>query len=138
VISLGWRARRSDSDVPRRSNAPGRYTGDQFFCKQGEPWTTPPKQRRTPEKRRGSSTFSSTPLSWLNEQGQPLSLREIFDVYLWRGFCMKQSEHVLIESVVPNMSAAYAAEQLQRVRDVAARTCSTLAGLPVGPAVFEA
>jgi len=51
---------------------------------------------------------------------------------------MKQSEHVLIESVVPNMSAAYAAEQLQRVRDVAARTCSTLAGLPVGPAVFEA
>lgn len=85
-----------------------------------------------------SFSTSGAPLSWLNEHGQAFSLREILDVYLWRGFCMKQSEHVMIESVVPNMSAAYAAEQLQRVSDVAARTCSTLAGLAAGPIAFEA
>jgi NAD(P)H dehydrogenase (quinone) len=85
-----------------------------------------------------SFSTSGAPLSWLNEQGQPLSLREIFDVYLWRGFCMKQSEHVMIESVVPNMSAAYAAQQLQRVREVANRTSLKLAGMDVGPVAFEA
>jgi NAD(P)H dehydrogenase (quinone) len=84
-----------------------------------------------------SFSTSGAPLSWLNEQGQALSLREIFDVYLWRGFCMKQSEHVMIESVVPNMSPAYAAEQLQRVRDVATRTCSNLMGTSVERAGFE-
>lgn len=80
-----------------------------------------------------SFSTSGTPLSWLNEQSQVLSLREIFDVYLWRGFCMKQSEHIMIESVVPNMSEAYAAEQLARVREVASRTCSTLAGTRIEP-----
>lgn len=85
-----------------------------------------------------SFSTSGAPLSWLDEQGQPLSLREIFDVYLWRGFCMKQSEHVMIESVVPNMSTAYAAQQLQRVREVANRTCLKLAGMDAGAVSFEA
>jgi NAD(P)H dehydrogenase (quinone) len=74
-----------------------------------------------------SFTTSGASKPWLNEQGQVLSLREIFDVYLWRGFGMKQSEHVMIDCVVPNMSQAYASEQLERVRATAVRTCSTLA-----------
>ena len=76
-----------------------------------------------------SFTTSGTSLPWLNEQGQALSLREIFDVYLWRGFGMKQSEHVMIDSVVPNMSQTYAAEQLERVRATAVRACSALASV---------
>jgi NAD(P)H dehydrogenase (quinone) len=73
-----------------------------------------------------SFSTSGLPLSWLSEQGQVLSLREIFDVYLWRGFGMKQSEHVMIENIVPNMSTAYAKEQLERVRQTAVRTCARL------------
>lgn len=73
-------------------------------------------------------TFSTsgTSLAWLNEQGQVLSLREIFDAYLWQGFGMQQAEHIRIDSVVPDMSAAYAQEQLARVRATAERTCARL------------
>ena len=74
-----------------------------------------------------SFTTSGTSQAWLNEQGQAMSLREIFDVYLWRGFGMKQSEHIMIDNVVPNMSTAYAEEQLERVRQTAIRTCATVA-----------
>lgn len=74
-----------------------------------------------------SFSTSGTSLPWLDEQSQVVSLREIWDVYLWRGLGMKQSEHVMIDSVVPNISAAYAAEQLERVRATADRTCAMLA-----------
>ena len=74
-----------------------------------------------------SFSTSGTSHPWLNAQGQEVSLREVFDVYLWRGFAMKQSEHVMIDNVVPHMSANYAAEQLELVRQTAERTCSTLA-----------
>lgn len=83
-----------------------------------------------------SFSTSGLPLSWLSEKGQVLSLREIFDVYLWRGFGMKQSDHVMIENIVPNMSAAHAAAQLERVRATAARTCAMLDG-SLHPEVFE-
>jgi NAD(P)H dehydrogenase (quinone) len=74
-----------------------------------------------------SFSTSGTSHQWLNGQGQETSLREVLDVYLWRGFAMKQSEHVMIDNVVPNLSPAYAAEQLERVRATAQRTCSNLA-----------
>jgi len=73
-----------------------------------------------------SFSTSGTSHPWLDAQGQEVSLREIFDVYLWRGFAMKQSEHIMIDNVVPNISAHYAAEQLERVRQTAERTCATL------------
>ncbi|MEO6217507.1 MAG: NAD(P)H-dependent oxidoreductase [Sphingomonas sp.] len=76
-----------------------------------------------------SFSTSGTSQSWLNERGQAVSLREIFDVYLWRGFAMKQSEHITIDSIVPNMSSAYAAEQLERVRATAVRACSMIASV---------
>lgn len=74
-----------------------------------------------------SFSTSGTTHDWLGAQGQEVSLREVLDVYLWRGFAMKQSEHIMIDSVVPNLSASYAAEQLERVRQTAERACSTLA-----------
>ena len=74
-----------------------------------------------------SFSTSGTPLAWLHERSQILALREIFDVYLWRGFGMKQSRHVMLDEVVANMPAA-AAEKLQLVRQAAAETCATLAG----------
>jgi NAD(P)H dehydrogenase (quinone) len=76
-----------------------------------------------------SFSTSGTSQSWLNEQGQAVSLREIFDVYLWRGFGMKQSEHIMIDSIVPNLSQTYAAEQLERVRATAVRACSMIASV---------
>lgn len=74
-----------------------------------------------------SFSTSGTSRPWLDEQGQVMSIREVFDVYLWRGFAMKQSEHIMIDSVVPNISQQYAREQLERVRETAERTCSMLA-----------
>lgn len=85
-----------------------------------------------------SFSTSGLPLEWLHEQNQVLALREIFDVYLWRGFGMKQSEHLMIDSVVPNMSVVYAAEQLERVRQTADRTCKSLAGALPAHVNYEA
>lgn len=74
-----------------------------------------------------SFSTSGTSLPWLNEQGQVLSLKEIFDVYLMRGLGLSQAEHVRIDSVVPDMKPAYAAEKLERVRAAAEKTCANLA-----------
>jgi NAD(P)H dehydrogenase (quinone) len=74
-----------------------------------------------------SFSTSGTSRPWLDEQGQVMSLRQVFDVYLWRGLGMKQSEHIMIDSVVPNMNELYAREQLEIVRQTAERTCATLA-----------
>ncbi|MCD2314721.1 NAD(P)H-dependent oxidoreductase [Sphingomonas sp. IC-11] len=73
-----------------------------------------------------SFSTSGTSLSWLHEKGQVGSLREIFDAYLWQGFGMQQAEHIRIDSVVPDMKADYAAQQLDRVRATAERTCAML------------
>ncbi|WP_286772886.1 NAD(P)H-dependent oxidoreductase [Sphingomonas sp. 66-10] len=75
-----------------------------------------------------SFSTSGTPLAWLHERSQVLALREIFDVYLWRGFGMKQSRHVMLDEVVTNLAPADAAEKLKLVRQTAAETCATLAG----------
>lgn len=85
-----------------------------------------------------SFSTSGLPLSWLRERGQTMSLREIIDVYLWRGFGMKQSQHVMIDSIVPNMSTAHATEQLRRVRETAEQVCASLSDEPYGAARFEA
>ncbi|MBB4619628.1 NAD(P)H-dependent oxidoreductase [Sphingomonas abaci] len=74
-----------------------------------------------------SFSTSGTSLPWLDEQGQVLSLKDIFDVYLWRGLGMSQADHVRIDCVVPDMSSAYAGEQLERVRQAAEKACAQLA-----------
>jgi exopolyphosphatase/guanosine-5'-triphosphate,3'-diphosphate pyrophosphatase len=42
------------------------------------------------------------------------------------GLWMTRAEHIRIDSVVPDMDADYAAEQLERVRSTAERTCAML------------
>lgn len=74
-----------------------------------------------------SFSTSGAPLPWLQQQDQVQSLKAIFDVYLWRGLAMSRAEHVRIDAVVPNMDAAYAAEQLERVRSAAQNCCDMLA-----------
>lgn len=74
-----------------------------------------------------SFSTSGASLPWLHEQGQVLSLKDIFDVYLWRGLGMSQADHVRTDSVVPGMNAAYATEQLERVRQAAEKACANLA-----------
>jgi len=73
-----------------------------------------------------SITTSGTSIPWLGEQGQVISLRQGFDIYLERGFGMDGSEHVSIDNVVPNLSPRYAAEQLERVRALAQQICAKL------------
>ena len=75
-----------------------------------------------------SFSTSGASLAWLNEQEQTLALRKAFDVYLWRGLAMGQSEHIMIDNVVPGLDPDYARAQLDRVRSTAARLCATLAG----------
>lgn len=77
-------------------------------------------------KRLLSITTSGTSIPWLHERGQILSLREGFDVYIERGFGMRDSDHVTIDNVVPHLSPAYASEQLERVSEVARQTCARL------------
>ena len=77
-------------------------------------------------KRLLSITTSGTSIPWLHERGQILSLREGFDVYIERGFGMRDSDHITIDNVVPHLSPAYAAQQFERMREVARQTCARL------------
>ncbi|MBY8826542.1 NAD(P)H-dependent oxidoreductase [Hephaestia mangrovi] len=77
-------------------------------------------------KRLLSITTSGTSIPWLHERGQMLSLREGFDVYLERGFGMRDSQHLSIDNVVPRLSPRYAAEQVERVHEAARQACATL------------
>lgn len=83
-----------------------------------------------------SFSTSGLPAAWLHDHGQDGALRAILDVYLWRAFGMRQSEHVALDEIMPNMSTQHAASQLDRVRTIAARTCNMLAGIQ--PARWEA
>ncbi|KER38118.1 hypothetical protein AL00_01960 [Sphingobium indicum F2] len=73
-----------------------------------------------------SFSTSGAPLPWLEDQEQVRSLKAVFDVYLWRGLVMSRAEHYRIDSVVPDMDAGYAAEQLDRVRRAAQNCCEML------------
>lgn len=72
-------------------------------------------------------TTSGTSLEWLSERGQQQSLRQGWDLYLERGFAMRDAGHVSIDRVVPHLSRAYADEQLGRVKEAATQTCQRLA-----------
>ena len=78
-------------------------------------------------KRLLSISTSGTPLPWLDERGQTLALRQGFDVYLERGFGLRDLGHVRIDNIMPNMSRAYAEQQIERVRDTARRACEAVA-----------
>lgn len=73
-----------------------------------------------------SVSTSGTPLGWLQSHGQLQSLRQGFDIYLERGFGMRDQGHLYIDNVVPNLSTAFVTDQLDRVRDAAGHMCGTL------------
>lgn len=73
-----------------------------------------------------SFTTSASTSAWLAEAGQAIALREAFDVYLEKIFNLAGTQHVHIDAVVEDLNAAYAAEQLERVRHAARSMCATL------------
>jgi NAD(P)H dehydrogenase (quinone) len=71
------------------------------------------------------STSAST-AAWFAEVGQKMALPEAFDRYLATVFGLADTEHVHIDAIVQDLNAAYAAEQLERVRQSARKMCATL------------
>ena len=78
-------------------------------------------------KRLLSFTTSAASEPWLNEQGQWLSLRYLFDHYLTHAFGMLPDEHVHFANVVPGMEPRWAEQHLYQVEQQAKRACTTLA-----------
>lgn len=74
-----------------------------------------------------SMTTSGTPAGWLEERGQRRALREGFDIYLERGFGLRDGGHLSFDEIVPNMSTAHAARALAQVTEAANRMCGLLA-----------
>jgi len=73
-----------------------------------------------------SFTTSATSAPWLNEQGEWLSLRYLFDHYLTHAFAMQPDEHVHFANVTPRMEQRWAEQHLYEVQQQARRTCTTL------------
>jgi len=86
------------------------------------------ERARTPllgGKRLLSFTTSAMSEPWLNEQGQWMSLRYIFDHYLAHAFGMLQDEHVHFSNVTAGMEPRWAEQHLYEVEQQARRTCAT-------------
>ena len=77
-------------------------------------------------KRLVSFTTSAMSEPWLNEQGQWLSLRCIFDHYLTRAFGMLPDDHVHFPNVTTGMPKLWAQRHLYQVEEQARKTCATL------------
>lgn len=88
------------------------------------------------QDRRGQQVLQGKPLlsfstsgasfAWLDRNEQVLSLRKIFDAYLWQGFGMMRSEHVRLDEVTSAMTATDAEAKLAEVAAAARRTCALL------------
>ncbi len=77
-------------------------------------------------KRLISFTTSATSEPWLNEQGQWLSLRYLFDHYLTHAFGMMPDDHLHLANITPGMPKLWAERHLYEVEQQARRTCATL------------
>ena len=77
-------------------------------------------------KRLVSFTTSATSEPWLNEQGQWLSLRYIFDHYLTHAFGMLPDDHVHFANVTTGMPKLWAERHLYQVEEQARKTCANL------------
>ena len=73
-----------------------------------------------------SFTTSAMSAPWLNEQGEWLSLRYLFDHYLTHAFAMQPDEHVHFANVTPHMEPRWAEQHLYEVQQQARRTCAIL------------
>jgi len=70
-----------------------------------------------------SFTSSATRRQWLNERGQWIALRQVFDHYLAHAFSLKSDEHVHFPSIVDGLDARFVEEHLEQVRIHARRVC---------------
>ena len=77
-------------------------------------------------KRLVSFTSSGTTLSWLAEQGAWVSLQNLFDHYLLRGFSMNSAEHKHYDSIVEGLEKRFVDEYLYDVEQNARRICGTI------------
>ncbi|WP_404712566.1 NAD(P)H-dependent oxidoreductase [Sphingomonas sp. MMS24-J13] len=77
-------------------------------------------------KRLISFTSSGASDAWLNEQGELLSLRSLFDRYLVHAFAMRGEQHVHFSRIVSGMAERFVNENLFAVRDRARHVCSEL------------
>ena len=77
-------------------------------------------------KRLVSFTTSATSEPWLNEQGQWLSLRYIFDHYITQAFGMLPDDHVHFANVTAGMPRIWGERHLHQVEEQARKSCATL------------
>ena len=77
-------------------------------------------------KRMVSFTTSAMSEPWLNEQGQWLSLRYLFDHYLTHAFGMQPDEHVHFANVTTGMPKLWADRHLYAVEQQAKATCASV------------
>ena len=77
-------------------------------------------------KRLVSFSTSAATGAWLNEQGEFLSLRYVFDRYLAHAFSMRSDEHVHFAPIVPGMRKRFIDEHLFTVGENARRLCGAL------------
>jgi NAD(P)H dehydrogenase (quinone) len=73
-----------------------------------------------------SFTTSAMSEPWLNEQGQWLSLRYLFDHYLTHAFGMQADEHVHFGNVTTGMPKLWADRHLYAVEQQAKAVCATV------------
>jgi len=78
------------------------------------------------DKRLVSFSTSAMGEPWLNEQGQWLSLRYLFDHYLANAFGMKRDEHVHFGNVTAGMPKLWAGRHLYAVEQQAKAICASL------------
>jgi len=69
---------------------------------------------------------SASTLPWLEEHGQWASMRQAFDTYLTTIFDMAGSTHLHFDAIVEGRAERFVREDLERVRDLARTTCSTV------------
>ena len=77
-------------------------------------------------------SFTSSGLStpWLGEQGAWVSLRNLFDHYLQRGFSMRSAEHIHFDSIGEGLKKRFVDEHLYGVEQAARRICGTIGDGP--------
>ncbi len=79
-------------------------------------------------KRLVSLSSSASTRSWLDEQGQWVSLRQAFDSYLTTIFSLDGNDHVHFDAVVDGLGGRFVRENLEQVSAQSRETCSAILG----------
>ena len=76
-----------------------------------------------------SLSSSGNSIQWLEAQGAWWSLRTVFDTYLSNAFGMKSNDHIHFPDIVDGLKQRWVDEELNRVSEIARKTCSRLIGV---------